>query len=108
MLCSPRELQLSEDHAGILDLTAFAAPGKLVPGRPIAEVLGPPESVLEIEIPFNRPDGMGVVGLAREVRAALSGQWTAAARGRLAARWSGRADFDLDLEDAEGCPRYIA
>jgi phenylalanyl-tRNA synthetase beta chain len=64
--------------------------------------------VLEVEIPFNRPDGMGVVGLAREVRAALGGAWTAAARTWLASRWSGRADFDLELEDREGCPRYIA
>jgi len=109
MLCSARELQLSEDHAGILDLTTLGlAADALVPGRPVAEVFGPPDAVLEVEVPFNRPDGMGIVGLAREVRAALGGRWTAAAQARLSARWQGRADFDLDLEDREGCPRYVA
>src|SRR5438045_3309942 len=48
MLCSARELQLSEDHAGILDLTTMAAAGALTLGAPIASVLGPPDSVLEV------------------------------------------------------------
>jgi phenylalanyl-tRNA synthetase beta chain len=80
----------------------------LTPGRPIDEILDPPDEVLEVEVPFNRPDGMGVVGLAREVRAALGGRWTRAASSRLAARWSGRSDFDLEIEDPEGCPHYLA
>jgi phenylalanyl-tRNA synthetase beta chain len=107
MLCSARELQLSDDHGGILDLAAFlgSAPA---PGRPIDELMPPPEEVLEVEVPFNRPDGLGVVGLAREVKAALGGTWTVEGRRRLAHHWQGRSDFDLDLEDAEGCPRYIA
>src|SRR5439155_1921056 len=67
-----------------------------------------PDAVLEVEIPFTRPDGFGVVGLAREVKAALGGRWTAAARARLEARWQGAGTFDLALEDAEGCPRYLA
>uniref|UniRef100_A0A832HYP7 Phenylalanine--tRNA ligase beta subunit n=1 Tax=Eiseniibacteriota bacterium TaxID=2212470 RepID=A0A832HYP7_UNCEI len=109
MLCSARELGLSDDHAGILDLAAHLGPGEdLVPGRAVDALLGPPDEVLEVEIPFNRPDGLGVVGLAREVRAALGGRWTPDAERRLAHRWQGRADFDLDIEDREGCPRYLA
>lgn len=109
MLCSARELRLSEDHAGILDLAAWlGGDDALEPGRPLEDVLGPADDVLEVEIPFNRPDGLGVVGLAREVRAALGGRWTADAARRLAHRWEGRGDFDLELEDREGCPRYLA
>lgn len=109
MLCSPRELELSDDHTGILDLaTVRGDAAAMRPGTPLDEVLGPPETVLEIEVPFNRPDGLGVVGLAREVRAALGGRWTTAAAARLAAGWRRRDDFDLDLEDREGCPRYLA
>ena len=37
-------------------------------------------------MPFNRPDGLGVLGLAREVKAALGGRWSAAARARRSAR----------------------
>ena len=109
MLCSPRELELSQDHEGILDLAAhLGGDTGLTPGRPLAEVLGPPEHVLEVEVPFNRPDALGVVGLAREVKAALNGRWTDHASARLANRWQGRADFVLEIEDPEGCPRYIA
>ncbi|MBI1799744.1 MAG: phenylalanine--tRNA ligase subunit beta [Candidatus Eisenbacteria bacterium] len=109
MLCSASELEISDDAEGILDLERWAgSSGPLTIGRPFDELLEPPDAVLEVEVPFNRPDGLGVVGLAREVRAALGARWTGAATARLAARWSGRADFDLDLEDREGCPRYIA
>jgi len=109
MLCSARELDLAEDHEGILDLATFANGAKdSAPGRPIDEILGPPESVFEVEVPFNRPDGLGVLGLAREVRAALGGRWTEAAKARRAKRWSEGDAFDLELEDRDGCPRYIA
>jgi phenylalanyl-tRNA synthetase beta chain len=108
MLCSARELGLGDDHAGILDLAPLLNGGEAPIGRPVQEVFGPPENVLEVEVPFNRPDGLGIVGLAREVKAAFDGRWTEAARARLARRWTGGAEFDLELEDAQGCPRYIA
>lgn len=107
MLCSARELGLSEEHEGILDLAAWLGATPAV-GRPLDELVPPPDEVLEVEVPFNRPDGLGVVGLAREVKAALGGAWSEAGKRRLAHRWQGRSDFDLDLEDADGCPRYIA
>ena len=113
MLCSARELGLSEDHEGIVDLARLmdgsgAEPPALAPGTPLDQVLGPPESVLEVEVPFNRPDGLGIVGLAREVKAAFAGRWTMAAGERLSARAKVPATFDLVLEDREGCPYYLA
>lgn len=115
MLCSARELELADDHEGIIDLERLLGasgvgngPTPLTVGTPLDQVLGPPEVVLEVEVPFNRPDGLGVIGLAREVKAACNGRWTAAARDRLAARTTTGEDFDLALEDAEGCPRYLA
>lgn len=109
MLCSPDELKISDEHSGILDLAAFLGTSEgLAPGRPLDELMPPPDAVLEVEVPFNRPDGLGAVGLAREVRAALGLPWSGAAQQRLARRWTGGDDFDLELEDREGCPRYIA
>jgi phenylalanyl-tRNA synthetase beta chain len=115
MLCSARELGLSDEHEGIVDLERLLAgpgagdgPGALPVGEPLDRVLGPPETVLDVEVPFNRPDGLGVIGLAREVKAGCDGRWTAVARERLAARVPARVDFDLTLEDGEGCPRYLA
>ena len=110
MLCSARELGLSDDHQGIVDLTRrFGANGGLTLGRPFEELLPPPDAVLEVEVPFNRPDGLGVVGLAREIKAALDARWTKLAERRLAAVWDpGRQPFAVTLEDAEGCPLYLA
>jgi phenylalanyl-tRNA synthetase beta chain len=109
MLCSARELQISDDHDGIVDLERFFGAGDgLVPGRPLTGLMPPPETVFEVEIPFNRPDTLGIVGIAREVRAATGGEWTAAARTRLGDAWVGGEGFDLALEDPEGCPSYIA
>lgn len=64
MLCSARELGLSEDHSGLLELP----PGTVV-GRALTEVLGGPDAVLEIEITPNRGDCLSVLGLARELSA---------------------------------------
>jgi phenylalanyl-tRNA synthetase beta chain len=111
MLCSGRELQLTEDHDGILDLRGYMKGVELVVGKPLDSYLPEPDAVLEVEIPFNRPDGMGVVGLAREVKAALGGRWTDKARARLSAQPASnpaRVTFDLDVEDPAECPSYFA
>jgi phenylalanyl-tRNA synthetase beta chain len=111
MLCSGRELMLSEDHDGILDLRTYLSGVVLEPGKPLDAYLPEPDHVLEVEIPFNRPDGMGVVGLAREVKAALGGRWSEWARSRLAAQpasAAARVTFDLEVEDPNECPSYLA
>jgi len=111
MLCSGRELQLTEDHDGILDLRTFMKGVEFEVGKPFDAYLPEPDAVLEVEIPFNRPDGMGVVGLAREVKAALGGRWSDKARARLSAQPASnpaRVTFDLDVEDAAECPSYFA
>ncbi len=65
MLCSARELQLGEDHDGIIDLPADASIGALV-----AEVLGLNDPVIEIKVTPNRGDCLGVRGIARDLAAA--------------------------------------
>ncbi len=67
MLCSARELGLSEDHSGLMLLPADAPVG-----RDLREYLDLDDAVLELKLTPNRPDCLGVVGIAREV-AALSG-----------------------------------
>ena len=66
MMCSPKELGLSEDAAGLLILRQDAQVG-----QPFAEYLGRPGSdvVYDLEITPNRPDLNSVVGIAREVSA---------------------------------------
>lgn len=65
MVCSVRELGIGDDHDGILVLD-----DDVTVGTPIGEVLG--ETVLDIELTPNRPDCLGVHGVARDV-AAITG-----------------------------------
>lgn len=65
MLCSSRELQLGDDHSGIIDLPADA-----VTGMPAARALGLDDAVIEIKVTPNRGDCLGVHGIARDLAAA--------------------------------------
>lgn len=65
MLCSSRELELGDDHSGIIDLPADA-----VTGTPAAEALGLDDAVIEIKATPNRADCLGVHGIARDLAAA--------------------------------------
>jgi len=65
MLCSSRELQLGDDHSGIIDLADDATTG-----MPAAEALGLDDAVIEIKVTPNRGDCLGVHGIARDLAAA--------------------------------------
>ncbi len=65
MLCSAAELELSDDHDGILDLPADAPVGVAY-----ARWAGLDDPVLDINLTPNRPDAMGVAGIARDLAAA--------------------------------------
>src|SRR5690606_32935707 len=67
MICAEDELGIGGSHAGIMVLD-----DALEAGTPLAEVLPVATEVLEFEITPNRPDCLGVYGIAREV-AAVSG-----------------------------------
>src|SRR6202171_2427479 len=70
MLCSGFELQLSDDHEGILDLPADA-----LAGARYAEGARLDEPTIEINLPPNRPDCAGVHGIARDLAAAEIGRF---------------------------------
>ena len=67
ILCSEKELGISDDHSGLLLLPAEAPLG-----ADLVRYLGLDDWILDIEITPNRPDALSVVGVAREV-AALTG-----------------------------------
>jgi phenylalanyl-tRNA synthetase beta chain len=103
MLCAADELGLSADHTGLLVLDP-AQPA----GRPLAEVLPPPETVFDLEITWNRPDCLSIIGIAREFAALLrrpvrlpdvAFAETGEPVGRLAA---------VRVDDPVNCPRYTA
>jgi phenylalanyl-tRNA synthetase beta chain len=65
MLLSERELELSDEHDGIIEL-----PENVQAGAPAAPALGLDDPVIEIAITPNRPDCLGVRGIARDLAAA--------------------------------------
>ncbi|HHN72710.1 MAG TPA: phenylalanine--tRNA ligase subunit beta, partial [Thermopetrobacter sp.] len=69
MMCSERELEISEDHEGIIEL-----PEETPLGEPAAEALGLNDPVIEIAITPNRGDALGVYGIARDLAAAGLGR----------------------------------
>jgi len=67
MLCSASELELAEDHSGILVL-----PPDLTPGEPFAEAMGiRADARYDLDLTPNRPDALSVIGVARDVAAKL-------------------------------------
>ncbi|MFN8732535.1 MAG: phenylalanine--tRNA ligase subunit beta [Hyphomonadaceae bacterium] len=69
MLCSAAELETAEESDGILELD-----DALAVGTPAAAALGLADAVIDFEVTPNRPDWLGVVGIARELAAAGLGQ----------------------------------
>ena len=68
MCCSEKELCIGADESGIIEYPADTATGALV--RDVAK-LEKPEIVFDIEVTWNRPDALSVIGLAREFGAIL-------------------------------------
>ncbi len=103
MLCSERELGLSTEHAGILELPADAPLG-----IDLASYLAMDDTVLDVEITPNRGDCLSIIGLAREV-AALFGAKLTIPRARLPKIIAdGSASLEIDIQAPDLCPRYAA
>jgi phenylalanyl-tRNA synthetase beta chain len=102
MLCSAAELQLSDDHTGILILDR----GK--PGEPLTTVI-PNQAIMEAEITSNRPDEMGHLGVARELAAGLDRPMTKDFMPSFTgtATPPGRELVKVDIDDPDLCSRYI-
>jgi len=101
MLCSERELGLSESHEGIMDL-----PEDTAYGQPLLTALGMDDLVVEVDLTPNRPDCASVIGIAREVSGVTR---TPLTRPVEDAELEHSAEyFRVDVENNELCPRYSA
>ena len=98
MMCSTRELELGEDHDGIIELPADAPVG-----TPFAEYHGA-DPVFDVAITPNRPDCMGVHGIARDLAAA--GLGTLRPIAAQAVPGSHPCAVEIRTDDPEGCPAF--
>ena len=99
MLCSARELGLSQDHSGLLSLAADA-----VVGSSVREVLALDDHVILIKLTPNRADCLSVLGVAREVAALTGAAMTPPPVPAVAA--TSKDTFPVTISDPTGCGRF--
>ena len=104
MLCSEREMGLSDEHDGIIELPTDAPIG-----RPFAAVMGLDDPIFELSVTPNRADCLGIGGIARDLAAKGLGRLKTPAPtvvpGRFKSPLGVRLDFLKDKEAA--CPLFI-
>lgn len=99
MLCSERELGLSEDHDGIMELAEGTEHGqRFIDAMKLADTL------VEIDLTPNRPDCASVIGCAREIAGKIGRELKIPVKGHEIVNQS--PDFTVDIESHELCPRY--
>lgn len=98
MMCSSRELELGDDHAGIIEL-----PEDAPVGTPFAQYHGA-DPVFDIAITPNRPDCMGVYGIARDLAAAGLGALKPIAQAQVPGTFP--CPVEIRTDDPQGCPAF--
>ena len=104
MLLSEREIGLSDEHEGIIELGDDA-----VPGAPAAEALGMSDPVFDIGITPNRGDCLGVRGIARDLAAAGIGTLKPLLIEPVEGKFESpiKVHLDLDDETISACPYFV-
>lgn len=103
MLCSEKELGLSEDAAGLMEL-----PTDTRLGTSISEALGLDDVVFELEITPNRPDCLSLIGVAREIRAETGNALKLPRVNFNETETDIREITSVTIEAPDLCPRYAA
>ncbi len=103
MLCSEKELGISDDHSGIFILPDDINPGTIIAESPIAF-----DTVLDISVPPNRGDCLSVFGIAREAASILRQKAKLPVFTLHGVSDEKAEDLaGLTVQDTPACPRYI-
>ncbi len=100
MLASEREMGLSEEHNGIIDL-----PADTPIGTPMAKIFGLDDPVIEIKVLPNRPDSAGIRGIARDL--AVAGLGTLKPLGAKAVPAAFETPIKVNLQNTDACPVFF-
>ncbi len=106
MMASERELELSDEHDGIIELPS----GEV--GQSFADWLAEHDParvdpVIEIAITPNRPDALGVRGIARDLAARGLGRLKPLEEVRVEGRFESPVGVSIDEDTREGCPLFM-
>ena len=104
MLCSEREMGLSDEHEGIIEL-----PDDAPIGAPFAEIMGFDDPVIDVAITPNRGDCLGVRGIARDLAAAGLGSLKPLDIPEVAGDFAPPVNWrrDLPADRGDACPRVV-
>jgi phenylalanyl-tRNA synthetase beta chain len=108
MILSESELAIGDGSDGILVLDGQGAGAQLAPGTPLADVLEIGTDVLELEITPNRPDCLGVYGVARELHAATGAPLALPPWSEDAGSPGAVAGVEVSVECPDLCRRFTA
>jgi phenylalanyl-tRNA synthetase beta chain len=100
MMCSVRELQIGEEHDGIIELA-----GDAPVGAAFADFAGLNDPVFDVNVTPNRQDCMGVRGIARDLAAAGVGTLKPLAIPEIEKSFA--SPIGIRIEDPEGCPAFF-
>lgn len=103
MLCSQAELGLGPDASGLLILPPDARPG-----RPVSKALGIEDTVFDIGLTPNRPDCLSLMGIAREIAAALDAPLQYPPSDLPAGSGNINDYTSVTINAPDLCPRYTA
>ncbi|MGD9143729.1 MAG: phenylalanine--tRNA ligase subunit beta [Dehalococcoidia bacterium] len=101
MICSEKELGISDNHEGILVLAETAAVG-----IPLSDYMG--DTILDLDVTANRPDCLSVVGIAREVAAITGEKLHIPEIEYLETETLIEDKINIEIIDPDLCPRYTA
>lgn len=106
MMCSERELELSDEHGGIIDLPESVLETAPV-GSSFASYAGLDDPMIEIGVTPNRPDALGVYGIARDLAAAGVGTLKTPDASAIKAEGQCPVSVTLDFGDTDSlCPAF--
>jgi phenylalanyl-tRNA synthetase beta chain len=108
MILAEDELALGSDHEGIMVLQDLLPGVELTPGAPLQGVLALATEVLELEVTPNRPDCLGVYGVARELHAATGAPLAAAPWARDPGSAGALEGAQVQVQCPDLCPRFTA
>ncbi|MGV1790157.1 phenylalanine--tRNA ligase subunit beta [Rhizobium sp. A37_96] len=101
MMCSEKELEISDSHDGIIDL-----PEDAPVGTSFASYAGLDDPVIEINLTPNRPDCTSVYGIARDLAASGLGTLKSPAAPSFVVEGETTTELTIDLDDARLCPGF--
>jgi phenylalanyl-tRNA synthetase beta chain len=101
MMCSEKELEMSDNHDGIIDL-----PEDAPVGQSFASYAGLDDPVIEINLTPNRSDCTSIYGIARDLAAAGLGTLKTRPAPAFAVEGRTETDVKLDLDDPKLCPGF--